>query len=1235
MSRYEWPIAPAHADEGDGDDPAARSRYNSRRRSALDLGKALRASRTPQQLPPAARRGRAPGPFAPIMGDQFVWQHLGPATVLGGQAEGNPRVAGRINALCVHELGQRIYAASANGGVWYSKNGGDSWVAVGGLAPTNTAGINRPAQRNACGALEVIFGTNEGDDTVFLGTGEVNSDPEGHVGDSEGGVGILVGDKPAKPGAAADPWKPEAHHLVNNGIYRFARDPESATILVATLTGLYQRPAAHAGEVDWGRPTATPFATLDKPCTDILWTAANGTSPARCWVWVKDGPDFGLWVRANGTANFKKVTVDATAGLAYVARRGALAASNPPTQVWLLNDYGGGAGTAGLFRVTNPASGTDPVAHGVVGVPDVLRNQGFYDIAIAVDPNNANRVVLGGCFMEDVQLDGRQVQYNAAITVADVAANPANAGILTYGQPNRYTLIGLGAHADVHALAFSNAGTSLWTGCDGGVFRSDRPDRPAGFYPRNHGLSISESNYVACHPMAEGHLLSGLQDNGTVQRMSSGVWKMKYMGDGGGIVLNAANPSESFAQYVQGNWNRDPTGGTGPLTRGNLVLPSERDGAAFYSMPANIANTRSAPAAGVPASFSQTLIGTWRLWYSDDFGKSWVTLPTATDPLAGMTATPPVINAGQDSLGNVITACRWQGPDVAWVLCDQRIRRYSRAAGAPNGGGPGVWVDQNVVPTGYTPPPTPPGIPPSPEPGGKAKRRPPPPPPAPAPAPLPISLLDSEVWTDMAPNLDAPPAPGQPPAQHGTLGALYVGTIGHKTMPNTDTLFWFDGTDKWYPTGLHAIVPAPVLAIACRPELPLEVWAGTTVGVWQGVRTDHGADAPTWAWTQRVNGLPEAAVEDLAFHSFNGVTLLRAGVAARGVWELRLDDPTAADRTYLRIHEDDLRYAVPPLVTPPNGNLRVLKKRDLVTDRSWHSSPDIRPRKAPAAMPAPSTLPWRRDPFRGTKEQLRRFQAALRSSTSDPRIVANGIWDVYFSEVLRDHGAPVLAVPATVPPAPPMPALSVARINAAFWNTHMTGAHATREPWGTGKPTEADLYELTPDIPEGDLGRTSYALKRGALKVDIVVQHRGLGARDGADVRVTLLQWIDPKPHHRAKWNDTATWFTDPVPWTGAVNEVLNSAAGTTALAFGAGWSFVGSTDATRRQTLAGQTLDATHAGIATFDLATGTLANNRVILLVAVIRAGADIALAPATLQELALTRPEVAVRSLHVTTT
>jgi hypothetical protein len=482
-------------------------------------------------------------------------------------------------------------------------------------------------------------------------------------------------------------------------------------------------------------------------------------------------------------------------------------------------------------------------------------------------------------------------------------------------------------------------------------------------------------------------------------------------------------------------------------------------------------------------------------------------------------------------------------------------------------------------------------------------------------------MLDATVWTDVAVNLDPPPAANQPPAQHGTLGAVYVGTIGHPVKTNVDTLWWFDGTTNWYPTNLRNDpngVPAPVTAIVCDPAFPNEVWVGTTVGVWFGTRTDHGANPPTWEWHSRVNGLPEASVEDLAIFSDGGIRLLRAAIAARGVWELRLDVSDVVDVTYVRAHDDDLRYR----------GRAVEKKRDLTTPRSWHGSPDVRPRRAPLARAAPTSLPWvQTSPFINP-EALRRFQAALRAKTGDARVRATGQWDSYFNEVLRDLGAPLL---------PPLPSTTVS-IDKNFWNAAMVAPHATAEPWATAAPTEADLYDLSAALVEGDLGQTSCALPAQKLRVDVVVHRRGLDPIDGANVRVTLLRWIDPKTKKAAKWNDHTTWFAGNVGWTPAVNEVLNSADGKTTKTVDAGWQFVlGSATQSHRLTLAGQTLDSTHAGIATFDLDLSAARRDAVVLLVAVIRAGTapadDVALAPATLQDLALTSRNVAVRSVRVT--
>ena len=80
------------------------------------------------------------------------------------------------------------------------------------------------------------------------------------------------------------------------------------------------------------------------------------------------------------------------------------------------------------------------------------------------------------------------------------------------------------------------------------------------------------------------------------------------------------------------------------------------------------------------------------------------------------------------------------------------------------------------------------------------------------------------------------------------------------------------------------------------------------------------------------------------------------------------------------------------------------------------------------------------------------------------------------------------------------------------------------------------------------------------------------------------------------------------------------------------GWAFVGTNAATRRKTLTGQDLDNMRTGVATFDLDLSPFRNNTVMLLAAVIRAGGPSAVATATLENLAMSDPHVAVRSLVI---
>ncbi len=1165
MSRYDWPSARRPVEERD--DPAGRARWVEPRRADFDPEGAHAAVRR-AHAPPEPRPGR--GPFAPPTGRRHLWQPLGPMTVVDGQATGRPRVAGRVNALAVHHGGQRVYAAAANGGVWYTSDAGASWRSLGGFAPTNAAEVEHPAQRNALGAIQVAWGAAEADDLVYVGTGEVSHIPDAGPGSSLHGIGVLVARGPATS-AAADPWTREAKELVGKGVARIALEPGGTGAVAATTAGLFERSAAAGAapvaDAAWARPAGSPFDRLKDRVADALWTAGDGARPARLWVWVREGGSAGLWVRAAGETDFTKVaTPGAPVGVAV------LAASTPPDRVWVFVD--GGAGVLpDLWRVAAAGAGA-PAATRVLDVPDVLGAQGFYDIAMAVHPATPDRIALGGSTFTTIAPDGHRLD-DGAVVVGDVGMD---AGNLRFGHPAAATMVGVGVHPDVQDLAWSDGGNRLWASCDGGVFRSDHPASMVGFVAVNDGLSVVESNYVACHPVCEGRVAAGLQDNGVIERRSTGVWWHEGNGDGGGIVFDPAVPTRYVRQHYGGFWSASAPGFATPFGADERKLDT-----AFYSMPAAVKH--QVTVGGVAADVSQLLIGTKRPWYTHDFGASWFTLGSGT--------TPPAGDRAQDTFGQKITTCRWQGPHVAWVLGNGKLARYERTPGTETAAGPGTWAVETILQRRALEKKDP----------LEALR----------------PLFAARVWTEVAVNLEPGATPADPPVLRGRHGAVYLGTIGKAGDATVDTLWWYDGNSTWHPTRLRSAdggnVPAPVIAVACDPAHPEEVWVGTTVGVWRGVRSFDGDGKPSWAWEPRLNGLPEAAVHDLSIYSHDGLRLLRAAIASRGLWELRLDTADVQDLTYLRAHDDDLRHRTSALVTGRDGK----------TARSWHGSPDVRPREAPRAMAVPASLSLTRA-APGDAARLRRFQAALRSSRNDPRVRATGEWDDYFNEVLRDLGAPIL-------PSPPAAANTV-HVDKAFWDAAVTGAHATAEPWGAGRPSEADLHDLVPRLEEGTLAQASCSIPRGKLKVDVVVHHRGLDPVDGADVRVTLLRWVDLKTKNAAKWDQVANWFAGDVPWTAAVDEVLDSADGKTAQAMTDGWRFVmGGAGESHRVTLAGQTLDATRSGIATFDLDTSAFRRNRVMLLVAVIRvAGMHGALAPATLERLALDSPAVAVRSMRI---
>ena len=549
MSIYEWP---SDTERESGDDPGARRRFTAPKRQQLDLDAALLAGRTTAVRLPRRTRDRARRMgivFGQPTGPRNLWLPLGPTSILRGQAANKPRVSGRVRALSVHPDGERLYAAAANGGIWYSSDRGGSWRSIGGLASTDASGITRPAHRHACGAILARFDSatpnDESKDIVFVGTGETSPEPQARPGSNLGGIGILVATGPVTS-AASDPWTREASNLAGQGVFRFASEPGGGRVVVATSIGLFERPSAPGADVPWTRFAAAPFDTFDGACTDVIWTSAAGARPSRIWVWAT-GKKPGLWVQDGGAGAFVNV---ATSGSSNA--RSVLAASEPPTKVYVLNNRDGDSLLPGLYRLDNSGATAPTASRVTAGVPNVLRTQGEYDMTMVVDPSNANRIVIAGSYIAATNPDSKPYEsYNGSLMSAEVGDN---AGTLTFGHPAPPTMIGVGVHADVHDLRFSNAGTRLWTSCDGGVFRSEKPTQQVGFVACNDGLSIAEANFVASHPTCEGRIVLGLQDNGVIERDSNGVWRVVEEGDGGGVAFDPSDTTRYLSQYVQATW---------------------------------------------------------------------------------------------------------------------------------------------------------------------------------------------------------------------------------------------------------------------------------------------------------------------------------------------------------------------------------------------------------------------------------------------------------------------------------------------------------------------------------------------------------------------------------------------------------------------------------------------------------------------------------------------------------
>ncbi len=553
-----------------------------------------RERQQPQQRAPVlpeSGAGELEAPEAPQPPPANNWIPIGPSVVRQGQGGVKP---------------------AANGGVWRSDDAGQTWRSLMDafdLNPTTPSTGPRPVGSDSLsvGALALIPAKP---DRVYVGSGQ--GDEATYFG-----VGPIVTDNgtTTPPTWTTESAAPDSPSLEGTAFFALAVDPAKAdSVVAATLRGVYRREPKGMRGFHWARKTLRGDDTREVP-TSVVVATSGGATTFYAALW--GGPVY------SSTDGHTWNQIGAGFPTANVGRIGVAVQPNNPNVVYALVARSDNSHVHGVYRIDT----ADGNWRQIIGVPTALfgpkpnkPGQGFYDLAIAVAPDNVNRIYLGG----STTRSGSGSLYRCEVTVSDTSASMTP------------IYIGNSIHADVHAIVFApDDANTMWVGCDGGVFSSTHPTGTGDiFTARNMGLQTLTMEHLGQHPTEDAVLFGGTQDNGGLRFTGEEAWLHSFPGDSGFSIVNWNDPYKILNSYIQGTVRRSIDGGTRysfepksvPLATNETREVVEA--VLFYAPIAGTPPNPGSPTAAADADL--VAFGSIRPWISTTFGDSWQSIPNGT-----------------------------------------------------------------------------------------------------------------------------------------------------------------------------------------------------------------------------------------------------------------------------------------------------------------------------------------------------------------------------------------------------------------------------------------------------------------------------------------------------------------------------------------------------------------------------------------------------------------------------
>src|SRR5712664_2970431 len=764
----------------------------------------------------------------PVVGG--AWSSLGPTATTGGFFS---PVSGRIEAIAVDpsdSTGNTVLIGGAQGGIWRSTDGGNTWTPKGDSNPSLAMGSIAFAP-SACSPLP-------GSCTVYAGTGEQAS-----IGfDVYYGAGVLKSTDHgqtwtqtcATPSSAC-PFVGPVTNTLNFGFFNdggarisyIAVNPSNPNLVLVgaqiprvggttseTAGGIYCSSdggttwtsllIGEAGSFVGFASPSVAYAALGRP----LGTATGAPTPN------------GIYRSTNANASsctaitFNLVTPPTTQSMGRIDLGIALSDATANTVYASIADATANSTTNhGVFVTTNGG-----VSWVQTAAPDICRRQCWYDNVIKVDPLNKDIVFLGGSSAtSSTAFEWVMRSTNGTSGGAFSPAIPTSPG---GGDPAL-------PHVDQHAMAFvklpSTNKVRLYLGNDGGLWRTDDAEAPTVTWMNlNQNLTLTQFYpNLSVNPSNPTIAFGGAQDNGSQIFQGNPIWTDDgHCGDGGQTAVDFQVPTSVYITCQLIRLFFSPSGGTDPSSYvriGGGINPNGTDSVNFIP-----------PIAVDPSTPGRIYFGTDHVYQSSDNGTTFTAISGILPLTGGLTAlgvspkTPAVVYAGANN-GEVFVSTNVTQGTATFNLVGGQSQLPHRNVTA-------LAIDPSVL-TGQT------------------------------------------AYATFSGFAAFSPVTGT------------TDTLGHvfKTVDGGAT--WFDmsctNPGACQTPNATDLPNIPVNELVVDPDLPGIIYAATDIGVFQGTCLGTAC-----TWNTLGTGLPNVAVLSLKLHEPSRT--LVAGTHGRGAWSLIL-----------------------------------------------------------------------------------------------------------------------------------------------------------------------------------------------------------------------------------------------------------------------------------------------------------------------------------------------------------